>query len=154
MRAVEALRAELEEEEQALGGTEAGNMSEDAQSEEASSHAESESAQQASPAAAGDAESDEGHATSPDPTRMLIANPCTPSGLRCTGRKTLLHCTSAMSLPSIVLVSTSASACMDLHASCMSPFPLQSSFQRCHSHNDVVSQQGQHCMLNDLYDLG
>lgn len=75
MRAVEALRAELEEEEQALGGTEAGNASEDAQSEEDSSQAESDGAQQAAAAAAGDADSDGGHASLPDTTCMLISQP-------------------------------------------------------------------------------
>lgn len=107
VKAVEALRAELEEEEQALGGTEAGSVSGDAQSEEGSSQAEFNSAQQAS--AAGDADCDEGHASPPDLTCMLTTNPCTPSKLCCTRRKTcryVLYCTSAMFLPSVILVST------------------------------------------------
>lgn len=75
MKAVEALRAELEEEEQALGGAEAASLSEDAQSDEASSQAESESVQQAAAVGAGDAEfdsdSDQDHAGPPDLTCKL-----------------------------------------------------------------------------------
>ena len=64
MKAVENLRAELEEEEQALGGVQEASMSEDAQSDEASSKADSESVQQA--AAVGDDDSHQDHASLPE----------------------------------------------------------------------------------------
>ena len=73
MKAVQALRAELEEEEQALGGDQAASVSEDAQSDEVSSRAESDSAQQAAAVDAGDAgsDSDQDHASPPDLTCKL-----------------------------------------------------------------------------------
>lgn len=88
MKAVEALRAELEEEEQALGVDEAASTSEDAQSDEASSQAESESVQQAAAVGGGDANFDSGsdrdHASPPDLT-------CKPTTQLMHTLQTMLH---------------------------------------------------------------
>ena len=93
MKAVEALRAELEEEEQALEGSHEGSVSEGAQADGPSSQAGSASPQQA--AAVGhddDAHSDQkDDASQPDVTCALTTcmqcvecPPCTPPKISCT----------------------------------------------------------------------
>lgn len=84
MKAVDALRAELEEEEQELGGAQAASVSEDAQSDKASSQAvsESESVQHAAAAGAGagdadsdaDPNADQDHVSPPDLTCTLTTS--------------------------------------------------------------------------------
>lgn len=125
MKAVEALRAELEEEEQELGGAPAASVSEDAQSDEASSQeSESESVQQAAAAGAGagDADSDS------DQDASLPNLTCKLATLSMHTTQTMLHrlndpaaivsqqCTV---MQSSVLVHASASLHGRLHVSCI-----------------------------------